>query len=244
MPEGPSIVILKEEVQSFKRKKILRVSGNSRIDISKLVGQQVVDFKSWGKHFIICFENFYLRIHLLMFGSYRINEKKEALPRLHMEFENGELNFYACSIKMIEGDVNSFYDWKTDIMSDKWDPGKAFKSIQKLKDNMVCDILLNQEIFSGVGNIIKNEVLFLTKVHPETLVKYLSKKKVKEIIEVARDYCFDFYKWKKAFVLRKHWLVYRSRICPRCEIPLIIRHTGKGDRRSFFCDNCQLLYKN
>jgi endonuclease-8 len=32
MPEGPSIVILKEEVQVFKGKKILSISGNSKID--------------------------------------------------------------------------------------------------------------------------------------------------------------------------------------------------------------------
>ena len=36
MPEGPSIVILKEEVQAFKGKKILNVSGNSKIDYQQL----------------------------------------------------------------------------------------------------------------------------------------------------------------------------------------------------------------
>jgi endonuclease-8 len=33
MPEGPSIVILKEEVHPFKGKKILEVSGNSKSNI-------------------------------------------------------------------------------------------------------------------------------------------------------------------------------------------------------------------
>ena len=31
---------------------------------------------------------------------------------------------------------------------------------------MVCDALLDQTVFAGVGNIIKNEVLFRTGVHP------------------------------------------------------------------------------
>ncbi|MER3465444.1 MAG: endonuclease, partial [Chitinophagaceae bacterium] len=31
---------------------------------------------------------------------------------------------------------------------------------------MVNDALLDQEIFSGVGNIIKNEVLYRIEVHP------------------------------------------------------------------------------
>lgn len=36
MPEGPSIVILKELVQQFKGKKIIEVTGNSKLDIQQL----------------------------------------------------------------------------------------------------------------------------------------------------------------------------------------------------------------
>src|SRR5947207_3123696 len=72
--EGPSIVILKEQAQIFKGKQLLRVEGNSKIDQQKLLHQTIMDFKSWGKHFIICFPEFSLRVHFLMFGSYRINE--------------------------------------------------------------------------------------------------------------------------------------------------------------------------
>ena len=66
MPEGPSMVILKEEVQAFKGKKILMASGNSQIDIPALVNKQVVDFKTWGKHFLICLPKLTLRVHFLL----------------------------------------------------------------------------------------------------------------------------------------------------------------------------------
>src|SRR5689334_11657064 len=98
MPEGPSIVILKEAVQEFKGKKIIAVSGNSKIDIKRLEGETIVDFKTWGKHFLICFKGFTVRIHLMMFGSYRINEAKDAVPRLSLQFKKGQLNFYTCSV--------------------------------------------------------------------------------------------------------------------------------------------------
>ena len=43
MPEGPSIVILKEEVQAFTGKKIITVSGNSKkIDINRLLNKKVI----------------------------------------------------------------------------------------------------------------------------------------------------------------------------------------------------------
>ncbi|HRO68823.1 MAG TPA: hypothetical protein PK951_00545 [Chitinophagaceae bacterium] len=44
---------------------------------------------------------------------------------------------------------------------------------------MVCDALLDQEIFSGVGNIIKNEVLYRIRVHPESLIGDIPLKKDK-----------------------------------------------------------------
>ena len=74
MPEGPSIVILKEAVQMFKGQRVVAVSGNTKIAKDRMKGQQIIDFKSWGKHFLICFPKFAIRIHFMLFGSYRINE--------------------------------------------------------------------------------------------------------------------------------------------------------------------------
>lgn len=244
MPEGPSIVILKEELSQFRGKKIIAVTGNAKIDLQRLLNKKVVDFKSWGKHFLICFDNFFLRIHMLMWGTYRINERKEAAPRLSITFKNGEVNFYTCSIRLIEQDVNKVYDWETDIMSDKWNPGKAEKALKKLNEVQVCDALLDQEIFSGVGNIIKNEVLYRVKIHPESYVESLPSKKLKELVKEARNYSMDFYTWKKAFELRKHWLIYRQKMCNRCNLIFHKDHLGERERLTFFCSNCQLLYKN
>ena len=50
MPEGPSIIILKEAVQPFKGKKVIAVSGNSKMDIQRMDGQVIIDFRSWGQH--------------------------------------------------------------------------------------------------------------------------------------------------------------------------------------------------
>src|SRR5690242_3350858 len=99
MPEGPSIVILKGSVQEFKGKKLISISGNTKVDFSSLVNQKITDFKSFGKNFFICFKNASIKIHLMLFGSYRVNERKETSPRLSLEFAKGELNFYACSVK-------------------------------------------------------------------------------------------------------------------------------------------------
>ena len=243
MPEGPSIFILKEETIQFKGKKIASVSGNSKIGIERLEGQKIIDIKTWGKHYLICFKTFTVRIHLMMFGSYRVNERKESPPRLSMKFANGdELNFYTCAVKFIEEPLDEVYDWQVDIMSDDWSPKKAKASLQALKNTPVCDALLDQQIFSGSGNIIKVEVLFRIKLHPMTLVENLPTANLNALIKETHVYAFDFLKWKRQYVLSKHWEAYKRKTCPRCDIPFLLKHLGRGQRRTFYCENCQILY--
>jgi endonuclease-8 len=242
MPEGPSIVILREEVAAFAGKKVLRVSGTAKIDLQRIAGKKVIAFRSWGKHFLIQFEDIAVRIHLLMFGSYRINEARDIPPRLNLKFSGGELSFYNCSVRYIEGPLDETYDWSVDIMSDYWDGAAARRKLRAKPDMLVCDAVLDQTLFSGAGNIFKNEVLFRIRVHPLSKVGALPARKLGELVDQVRVYAFQFLEWKKAFVLRKHWLAHTKSICPRCDIPFKRGHLGKTQRRSFFCERCQKKY--
>lgn len=243
MPEGPSIVILKELLMPYKGVIIKHAEGNAKIDMELLKHKKIIDFKSWGKQFLICFEGFYIRIHLLMFGTYRINERKEIAPRLSLKLKKDEINFYTCSVRIIENDVNDDYDWEKDVMNEAWNPGKAEKALKQMPNELATDVLLNQELFSGVGNIIKNEVLFRTKIHPLSAMKALPAKKLKELVKEARDYSFDFYNWKKEYTLRKHWLIYAKGTCPQCGNRVVKVYLGKNNRITYYCNNCQVLYK-
>jgi len=207
MPEGPSIVLLKEEVEKLTGKKVIAVHGNSKIEQSRLLNQKINSFKSWGKHFLICFKGFTVRVHFLMWGTYRINDKKELPVRLNITLESGEINLYSCAIKILEGNINDYYDWSGDVMNDLWDAKKAREKLKNIPDKLVCDSLLEQDIFSGVGNIIKNEVLYRIRVHPESIVGKMPSQIIKKMIEEARNYSFEFLEWKRKFELKKHWLV-------------------------------------
>jgi endonuclease-8 len=243
MPEGPSIVILREQATPFLGKRIERVAGNTTIEKERLLHQRIEAFRSWGKHFLVELPDFSLRVHFMLFGSYRINEDKSwAVPRLSLGFDRGEINFYACSVRFIEEPLDLVYDWWADVMSQHWDPALALKRLRARPNMLVCDALLDQDLFAGVGNIIKNEVLFRIRVHPLSTVGGLPAKKLRELVQQARQYSFDFYEWKKQFVLKKHWLAHTRRTCPRCELPLNKAHLGRTSRRSFFCDQCQVRY--
>jgi endonuclease-8 len=244
MPEGPSLVILREESSRFTGKRIARAEGNTRtVALERLAGQRILSLRSWGKHFLIEMPDMVLRIHFMLFGSYRIDERKETPPRLSLQCTDGsELNFYACSIKPLEGDLDALYDWDADIMSPTWDPAKARRKLRAQPELLACDALLDQTIFAGVGNIIKNEVLFRIRLHPLSRIGELPAPKLRQLVAQARQYSFDFLEWKKQFVLKQHWLAHTRSVCPRCDLPFRKGPLGRSKRRSFYCERCQKRY--
>ena len=124
-------------------------------------------------------------------------------------------------------------------MSPKWDSDKAFDSIYTKPDLEIADILLDQNIFAGVGNIIKNEVLWRVRIHPETKVKNITPSELKKLIAETKKFSLLFYKWRKAFLLRKHLDIYQKSMCPRCGAKVQRAKTGKRNRISHVCPVCQ-----
>ena len=242
MPEGPSIVLLKEQAGPFTGRFIHAAEGNAKIDLAHLAGQRILVLRSFGKQFLIETPALTVRIHLLMFGSYRINERADKPPRLLLRFARGELSFYACSVRYIDGSLDELYDWRTDVLSDNWDPRLALKRLRAQPGTLVCDALLDQDIFAGVGNIIKNEVLFRIRVHPLSTVGALSPAKLRELVRQARQYSFDFLYWKRRYQLRAHWLAHNKGVCPRDHVKYQRAYLGTRHRRSFFCELCQRRY--
>ena len=178
----------------------------------------------------------------MLFGKFSINEKRPSPVRLGLQFTNGEVNFYNCSVKFITEPLDEVYEWSADVLNDNWDGKAARKKLKALPQTLVCDALLDKHIFAGVGNIIKNEVLYRIKVHPETLIGNLPAKKLTELIKEARNYSFDFLKWKKEYTLRKHWLAHTKKTCSRDGSPIIKKYLGKTNRRTFYCETCQVNY--
>ncbi|MEJ1239779.1 DNA-formamidopyrimidine glycosylase family protein [Chryseolinea sp. T2] len=245
MPEGPSIILAKEDIRYLAGNTVRKaVSSSTLTDTDELRGTQLKSVRSWGKHLLLKFNKITLRIHFLMFGSYSVGHPKAGRKaKLSITFNDGDsLHFYACSIRKIEGSLSGVYDWSADVMNRNWDPGKAIRKLKLQKESLICDALLDQNIFSGVGNIIKNEVLFRMRVHPLNKVGNIPSRQLKAIVDDAREYSFLFLKWKRAFVLKKHWEAHTKKKCPRDGHPIKKLYAGIRKRRSFFCDECQELF--
>jgi endonuclease-8 len=200
--EGPSLYLASEQLQPFVGERIRSISGNSKIDQHRFGKKIVKDVFSWGKHLVFQFDDFALRIHFLLFGTFEAvvddrpvtgDYRRARVPRLKFIFQNGEVSLFNCSLKFIESArAKKTYDFSIDILSSKWDPGQALEHLRRRSDEEIADVLLDQEVFAGVGNIIKNEVLSLARTHPESRVRELSAPKRKEIISLARSFSEQF----------------------------------------------------
>lgn len=251
--EGPSISLAAVWLQPLIGNVITTTSGSTKkIDKERLVGLKLCNIISFGKQLFFQFDDFALRVHFMLYGNFEASiegrlvtgdyPKKNRIPRLSLTFPNGNLEMYNCSLRFVEDkNVAENCDFSIDIMASAWDGKKAIAQLLENREEQIADVLLDQTIFAGVGNIIKNEVLIRAKIHPEQKIAELSTTKLKQIVSITRGYVFDFYEWRKHFELKKHYLIYRQSICKNCGGKVNRRKTGRRERISYICQHCQTL---
>jgi endonuclease-8 len=248
--EGPSLLILREELEPFLGQKVLEATGNTTQPKATLTGRRIDRVETWGKNLFLTFSAssakaapIVTKTHFLMFGSYRINEVRPGrTPRLALKFRKGIVYFYSCSIRFFADEYREALDPRVDLMSSEWDERHVVDLMAPKRNSPLCDLLLDQTVFAGSGNIIKNEVLFNIRRHPLTRLSRLARQDWLRLAQAVHSYCWNFYEWKKKFELRKHWQVYRQRLCPLCERKLIREPMGKNARLTFYCSRHQPLY--
>lgn len=250
--EGPTVYKTAQQLQPFIGKKITKVGGYSPvIDQSRFLNIEVKDIFSWGKHLVFQFEDFALRVHFMIIGTYEGDVegtmiygdyKKTKDLKLQFDFPNGWFAMYSCNLKIEENpNHKATYDYTTDVMSKQWDGEAALAKVQKKANAEISDVLLDQKIFTGVGNKIRNEILFKHKIMPTSLVKDIDLFALRELVEDTHDLCWQFLKWRNKAELNsgEHWQIYKHKKCPVCGNDVTHAYTGKQKRSSYFCKHCQ-----
>ena len=84
MPEGPSLVIAREDLIRFAGMKVIAAEGSADFEYERIANSKLKQVRTWGKHLLLVFNDFTIRFHFLMFGTYRIDERKNHLkPKYH-----------------------------------------------------------------------------------------------------------------------------------------------------------------
>jgi endonuclease-8 len=193
MPEGPSILHLRNQLLPFKGKIVKHAGGYGPMPTGWLNGKKLLDIQTWGKHLLFVFANGTVRVHLMLFGRILINERKKTNRSFFLEFSKGEINGYVVKAQKLAGTPEETYDWRTDILHPRFDPAYVKSLIKKEGAKPIADVLMDQQIFSGVGNKIRNEALYRAGIHPLSVTAKIPAAKISKLVKEVVAYAKHFY---------------------------------------------------
>ena len=240
--EGPGVRMMVEELAPFTGRRVVSAGGSGRIDHAGITGQDLLSVHCIGKILFIGFPRVSLRIHFLMWGRYRVNDPVEGkVPRLTLQFGDGsQLDFYTTAVRLLHnGEVARLHDPALDPMDDRWDEGRSLARAREKAGELICDTLLDQEVLAGPGNVIKNEVLYSARIHPETPTRRIPDRRLLGLFREVRDYSLRWLEQKRQGNRKPATAIYQRGTCPSCGGKVRSGRTGRFRRISFWCPACQ-----
>ena len=173
-----------------------------------------------------------------------VNKKKKVNASFSLDFGDSEINFYVAKTKLYEGKPSDIFNFKTDILKKEFDPAFILEELKTRHGyEMIGDVLMDQSLFAGVGNIIRIEALYHAKIHPESLVKQIPEKKLIFLLKMIIDYGEEFLNLLKTDTVKESALVYGKKVCPKDKSELLVEEMGKIKRKTYVCLKCQKLFK-
>ncbi|MEP6584108.1 MAG: DNA-formamidopyrimidine glycosylase family protein [Ginsengibacter sp.] len=242
MPEGPSILHLRNQLQPFIGKIVKQAGGYGPMQTKWINGKKLLDIKTWGKHLLFVFSNGTARVHLGLFGELKINERKKVNRSFFLEFAHGEINGYVVRAQKLEKPLEEIYDWRIDILSKDFDPAYVKQLLKAKADKTIDDLLMDQKIFSGVGNKIRNEALYRAGIHPQSIAGKIPAVKISRLIKEVVKYARLFYNELETNGTNKSFAVYQQEYAADgSEVTMKI--LTKSKRKIFFSEHKQKLYQ-
>ncbi|MBK5258998.1 MAG: Fpg/Nei family DNA glycosylase [Thermoanaerobaculia bacterium] len=266
MPEGDTIFRAARTLhQALAGRVVTRfetaLAPLAAVDVSTpIAGRRVERVLSAGKHLIIDFsDGLHLRTHMRMNGSwhiYRLDERWRR-PRRDMRIVITTDAFVAVGFNI---PVAEFLDVRglerqedlrrigPDLLG-HFDPDEAFRRIRARGDAEIANVLLNQRVIAGIGNVFKSEILFVCNVNPFDRVETLPDATLREIIRVSEKLLRVNVREGEPAQRRTTGSLDRSRplwvyqrhgdTCRRCRTPIEYGKQGSDARGTYWCPRCQ-----
>lgn len=130
-----------------------------------------------------------------------------------------------------------------DIVSDRWDMDEALRRISGQPGRSVGEALLDQRNVAGIGNLYRNEALFLAGVDPTAAVSEVDVAKILSIAHRAMVANLSHWSQTTTGDTRKghrHWVFERTgQPCLRCGGRILSELHGAPARLIYRCPTCQ-----
>ncbi|MFP5237976.1 MAG: Fpg/Nei family DNA glycosylase [Acidobacteriota bacterium] len=239
-------------------------------DDTPLTGQLVERVEARGKWLLMHFSGGgALATHMLMSGSWHIYRPGEPWqkPRstARIVIENSE--YHAIGFNVPVAEIHTAQTLArdrripaagTDLLREEFDADATLARFLAHPDEDIGNVLLDQRVLAGVGNVFKSEVCFVTGMHPFRKAGTLSREEAAQVIAVARRQLASnvmedspdrivTYRGNRRTTHRTDpseslWVYGRNgQPCRKCGAPVRRRLQGFDARVTFWCPQCQLM---
>jgi endonuclease-8 len=136
-----------------------------------------------------------------------------------------------------------------DFANPSFDRADALARMRASGDRAIGEVLLDQRVVAGIGNVLRSETLFVAGLHPEMPAARLSAAELTQLLDVAaellqRNARPDAGPTRNTTGRhapgRALWVYQRTgQPCRRCGTPLLSAARGLEARRVYWCPQCQ-----
>lgn len=261
MPEGDTIFRAASALRRWIEGREITAASTSvaGLPAQKLVGQVVDAVDARGKHLLLRLSSGQvLHTHMRMTGSWHVYRAGEEWQRPRRQsrimLECGDrvaVCFNAPVVELLAAGMDSAHPALAalgpDVLAQPVDVDEVRRRARSLSaDTEVGDVLLDQRVVSGIGNIYRAEALFLERVNPFTPIGDVDDATLSRLVGTAARIMSlnarpgspperDFER-----APRGPWVYGRAnRPCHRCRGVIKAKRTGRDARTVYWCPSCQ-----
>ena len=217
MPEGPEVTTIKDGMNRLLKNKtlvdinfpegskFLKKTPPHYSDFTKSVPLKIKEVKSKGKLIYFVFENgwFMLSRLLLSGGWYLEKAPKHNHCELVYKDKEKEKDTKTKSIWFVDprhfatlvftNDINVMNkvldDIGPDLLNEKITEDMYLSKMKNKKNGKktIATVMMDQSVFSGVGNYLKSEILYAAHVSPHSIINNIPDEKMLEIFHITLD---------------------------------------------------------
>jgi endonuclease-8 len=272
MPEGDTVFLAAQTLHRFMAGRIVTrfesvYPALTRIaEDHPIVGRTIQSVSARGKHLLIAFSgDLVLRTHMRMNGSWHIYPSGARWQRPARDMRVLVCTADACGVGfnipvaelLTSRDLDRHRQLQAlgpDLLAESFDRDEAVRRMRARGDDPIADVLLNQRVVAGIGNVFKSEILFLARIHPFAPAGLLAGDDLDRIVEVARQQLAANVMTRSQTLSRstgrrttrsldpnqKLWVYSRGRKpCRRCGAAIQSRKSGPDARVTYWCPRCQ-----
>jgi endonuclease-8 len=249
VPEGDTIWRTAEVLRhGLEGKRVTRARPES---LARFAGRTVTEVKPVGKHLMIRFDNgLSIHSHMRMRGAWHVYGRSEAWRRPDWQVkavletdDSVAVCFSAPVIEIVRDEATKLGHLGPDILRDGWTGADAVARARSAGRTPVGELLLDQRITAGIGNVYRCEALWQCQINPWTPTAEIDDERLSALFETAHramlgnvrgDIHRRFPGYGRGAVHGRG-----GRPCPKCGTRIQVRAQGEHARMTFWCPTCQ-----